>query len=191
MRFLLLIYTGSRRGEVLGMRWSDLDLDGDAPKWKRRAADQKGGRDHWLPLARPAVAVLRTIRDAQLRGKQVLPEHVFDSASAKGRHLVEIKRTWRNVIKAAALPGVRIHDLRHTAASLMASKGQSLVVIGEVLGHKSAQTTARYSHLLDQVVKVDAVEEIGAEIEEGGPGGPRSRNNSRRGEGLRASWSSS
>jgi integrase len=65
----------------------------------------------------------------------------------KGRHLVNLQKPWRRIRAAASLPDVRIHDLRHSFASVAASRGGSLPLIGRLLGHTQAQTTARYAHL--------------------------------------------
>jgi integrase len=70
-----------------------------------------------------------------------------------GRHLVNLQKPWRRIRKAAELGDVRLHDLRHSFASVGASAGQSLVVIGKMLGHSQPATTARYAHLADDPVK--------------------------------------
>jgi integrase len=159
----LLLYSGARRGEILSLRWSDLDLQ--TGHWKRRA-ERKGGKEHTRRLSSHAVKLLEAIK-ATHAGERELPTFVFP-ADSRVKHLSDIKYTWRKVIKAANLPGLRIHDLRHTFASLMASSGKSLVVIGGALGHRSQRSTSRYAHLLDQAL-VDAIEEAGALIEAAGP----------------------
>jgi integrase len=72
---------------------------------------------------------------------------------------VNLEKPWRRIRKAAKLDDVRLHDLRHSFASVAASGGQSLVVIGKMLGHSQPATTARYAHLADDPVKAasDAV----------------------------------
>ncbi len=76
-----------------------------------------------------------------------------------GRHLVDLEKPWRRIRKAAKFDDVRLHDLRHSFASVAASGGQSLVVIGKMLGHSQPATTARYAHLADDPVRAasDAV----------------------------------
>jgi len=76
-----------------------------------------------------------------------------------GQPVKEIRRFWINVQREANLPGVRIHDLRHTFASLLVSGGASLEMIGKLLGHSQIQTTLRYAHLMDSPLRagVDAV----------------------------------
>jgi integrase len=78
-----------------------------------------------------------------------------------------MRRVWEDVCKKAKLPGVRVHDLRHSYASLLASAGLSLPIIGALLGHTQAATTQRYAHLLDDPLRT-ATERIGALIEGGG-----------------------
>jgi integrase len=72
----------------------------------------------------------------------------------EGQPLIEIKRFWDEVRAKAKLPGVRIHDLRHTFASLLVSGGMSLPMIGKLLGHTQVQTTQRYAHLFDDPLRV-------------------------------------
>ena len=80
-----------------------------------------------------------------------------------GRHLVNLEKPWRRIRKAAGLDDVRLHDLRHSFASVAASGGQSLIVIGKMLGHSQPATTARYAHLADDPLK-RASDEVGARI---------------------------
>jgi integrase len=80
-----------------------------------------------------------------------------------GQHLVNLQKPWRRIRKAAGLDDVRIHDLRHSFASVGASSGQSLIVIGKMLGHSQPATTARYAHLADDPVKA-ASDEVGERI---------------------------
>jgi integrase len=83
---MLLLWTGARKSEVMGMRWRDLDLDlkganGGQATWNRRAADLKGRRNHTLPLSKDARALLLTIHAEQTKGRLGLPEFVFFSAA--------------------------------------------------------------------------------------------------------------
>jgi integrase len=160
---LLLMYTGARRGEVLGMKWADVSLaDGT---WRRKAADLKQARNHDVPLSPQALQVLRSIADEQSKmGKITLGEYVFPSASSRSKHLVVIRRLWRNVVKAADLGDLRIHDLRHGFASQLVSAGASLPLIGSLLGHSSPAVTQRYAHLFSEVER-EAVTAVGKIIE--------------------------
>ena len=90
-----------------------------------------------------------------------------------GAALTEIKRPWADICKAAELKGVRLHDLRHTYASMLVSSGLSLPIIGALLGHTQVQTTARYAHLADDPLR-EATKRVGAIVEAAGKGGKSS-----------------
>jgi integrase len=159
MRLLLL--TGCRKGEALAARWADLDLSGGI--WSKPGATVKQKSDHIAPLSGPARLLLVGIREQQAREHpHRLPEFVF---SGRGRgHRASIKRNWAAILAAAGITGLRIHDLRHSFASQLASSGASLPLIGALLGHSSPNTTARYAHLYDDPQR-QAVERVGAVIE--------------------------
>jgi integrase len=80
-----------------------------------------------------------------------------------GKPLTEIKHFWASVCRRAGIEGVRIHDLRHTHAAILASLGLSLPIIGRLLGHTQAATTQRYAHLMDDPLRA-AAERAGAII---------------------------
>lgn len=131
----VLLLTGCRVNEILSLPWTDVDPKGEVLRLK----DAKGGpRD--VPLGRPALDYLESCdRDSVW---------VIPSRSIKGRHLVNLSMFWhRDVISAAKLEGVRLHDLRHTVGSVGASAGLSTLMIKGVLGHKRAETAERYSHV--------------------------------------------
>jgi integrase len=161
---MLLLLTGARRGEVLSAQWSQFDLEGGT--WTKPASATKQKRMHRIRLSAPALALLRKMAES------AESEHLFPGRGendAQG----DLKRFWGTVRKEASLPDVRVHDLRHSYASILASEGLSLPVIGALLGHATAQTTQRYSHLLDGPLK-RATERVGkkvmAAIEKGGGG---------------------
>jgi integrase len=162
----LLLLTGARRGEVLSMRWADVDLG--KKLWSKPAASTKQKEDHEVPLSEPALQLLKELRDQQTSKRRELPEYVFSGAGKTG-HVVEIKRSWRHLCKAAGLTDLRIHDLRHSFASALVSDGASLPLIGALLGHSNPTTTARYAHLLQDPQR-KAIERYGAAIVEAGNG---------------------
>ena len=88
---------------------------------------------------------------------------MFPSSAAATEHRAELKKTWKWICKAAKIRNLRIHDLRHSYASVLASSGHSLPVIGRLLGHTQATTTSRYAHLLETVLK-EATETAGTVI---------------------------
>jgi integrase len=162
----LLLLTGARRGETLAARWQDFDLS--TAVWVKPAATTKTAKLHRVPLSAPALALLVEMKaDADQenvrRGSDGLPtvEYVFSSLS--GKPLGSIKNFWAAARQKAGLPGVRLHDLRHTYASILASSGLSLPIIGQLLGHTQTATTARYAHLLDDPLR-KATETAGAII---------------------------
>ena len=146
----LMLLTGARRGEVLSMKWRDIvDLGNDAKAaWRRRGSDLKQGRDHSVALTGPARMLLAEIADEQTaKGTKPLPEYVFPSAVSKARHIAEVRTVWDHIRKAAKLQHVRLHDLRHTFASLGVSHGYTLPLVGALLGHRKASTTMRYAEV--------------------------------------------
>lgn len=130
------------------------DVDLVRGTWTKPGATTKQKTEHRLPLNGAAVDLLHTLRAA------AAPDAVYVFPSRTGEHRVEIKKEWAAIRIAAGLNGVRLHDLRHTFASLLASEGQSLPIIGALLGHTQAQTTHRYAHLLDDPLRV-ATEQVG------------------------------
>lgn len=142
IRFLLL--TGWREREALTLRWANLDL-------KRSFAtlpDTKTGKSIRV-LGAPARLLLSDL--PRVEGSPF----VFPGRSSDGP-LVELSRLWYAVRHAAKLEGVRLHDFRHSFASVSASSGGSLLMIGKLLGHKETATTARYAHLLPDPLKAAA-----------------------------------
>jgi integrase len=165
----LLLLTGARRGEVLSMRWADVDLANGI--WSKPGSTTKQRTDHVVPLSAPARALLSGIaeRSAREHPRRPLGEFVFPGVGGTG-HIVEIKRSWRHVTKAAAVTA-RLHDLRHSFASTLASGGASLPLIGALLGHSNPSTTHRYAHLFDDPQRA-AVERVGAIVVAAGKGAP-------------------
>ena len=156
----LLLTCGARRNEVLGMKWADLDLS--KAKWSKPATSVKQARAHFLPLNSVTIKLLSEIRSEQLAGSRRLPSYVFHGATSFAR-VGKLARTWKRLCRRAKLTNFRLHDLRHAYASFCASGGSSLLVIGELLGHRNAATTKRYSHLLDSPLR-EATEKVGALI---------------------------
>jgi len=152
--FLLLLLTGARRGEVLSARWAEFDLS--AGIWQKSGSSTKQCRYHRVPLSDHARYLLREMEKGRVS------EFLFPGSGATG-HLVELKKQWRRVLKAADIENLRIHDLRHCFASLLASQGCSLPIIGSLLGHTQPQTTARYAHLLDEPLRT-AANQVGARL---------------------------
>jgi integrase len=129
----LLLFTGCRLREILNLQWEHVD----AERGLLFLPDSKSGRKTVI-LNAPALAVLSGLERI---GPYVIPGDTPD------RPRPDLKRPWDTVIRRAGLVGVRLHDLRHTYASLGAGGGLGLPIIGKLLGHAQAATTARYAHL--------------------------------------------
>jgi integrase len=165
----LLLLTGARRGEVLKARWDQFDLG--AGVWTKPGATTKQKTQHRIPLSAPARVLLAEIlaeadRAAAVAGTELSP-WVFPGRLDGPRE--GVKRPWAEISKAAGLKGdkaVRIHDIRHSYASILASAGLSLPIIGQLLGHTQASTTHRYSHLFDDPLRA-ATERVGAIVDAG------------------------
>ena len=147
----LLLLTGCRLREVLNLRWSEVDLD----RGLLLLLDSKTGRKIVI-LNRAAISVLTTLDKV---GTCVIPGEDL----VRPRH--DLKRPWDHIRAAAGLDDVRLHDLRHTHASIGAGAGFSLPIIGRLLGHASAATTQRYAHIADDPAR-RASEAIGAYLVE-------------------------
>jgi integrase len=145
----LLVFTGCRMGEVLNLRWADVDLE-------RRClnlADSKTGA-RTVTLNAPALEVLAGL---ERRSEWVIP------GRDPRQPLVNLAKPWGRIRDAAKLEGVRVHDLRHSFASVAAGSGHSLLIIGGLLGHRQPTTTKRYAHLSDDPLRA-ASEAVGERI---------------------------
>lgn len=140
----LLTLTGCRRGEILGLRWDWVDFE----RACLRLPDSKTGAKV-VPLGAPALALL-----ASLERQKDCP-FVLPATKGEG-HYTGLPRVWSALRKAAGLGDVRLHDLRHSFASVAAAGGDSLLMIGKLLGHRHAATTHRYAHLAPDPVKAAA-----------------------------------
>lgn len=125
--------------------------------WTKPAAMTKQRKIHRLPISEEVAVIVRQRRLLAPTGcPWLFPGEI------KGQPVQEIRRGWHRIRAAAGLPGLRIHDLRHTFASLLVSRGASLEMIAKLLGHAQVQTTQRYAHLADAPLRgsVDAVAEM-------------------------------
>lgn len=139
----LYLLTGVRKTELLKTRWEDVDM----VRCELRLPETKAGRVHYVPLSPPAMSLLERMP------REAGNPHLLPSAKVPGHHLVNIEKPWRRVRKAAAVEDVRLHDLRRTVGSWLAQAGNSLPLIGRVLGHTNASTTQIYARLGDDPAK--------------------------------------
>jgi len=151
----LCMLTGARCGEARTATFDQFNLD--LAIWTKQAAYTKQRRVHRVPISHEAVALIRLRGDAVPKGCPFL-----FPGDVPGQPVVDLKRFWERMRVQADIPDVRIHDLRHTFASLLISGGASLEMIGRLLGHTQIGTTQRYAHLIDSPLRagVNAVGEM-------------------------------
>ena len=147
----LLLLTGCRRGEIVNLRWEYVDFEHEC----LRLPDSKTGAKV-VYLNAPSRALLHEL-PRMADSSQVIPAMRAHSAGAA------IDKIWSRVRMSAGLADVRLHDLRHSFASIGAAGGLSLPIIGALLGHKHATTTARYAHLSADPLRA-ANDAVGARI---------------------------
>jgi integrase len=149
----LILFTGARLSEILTLKWSYVNFEQGAIV----LPDSKTGFKS-LPLTAPARELLEGL-PAISENDYVLP------GRRKGSHIIGLQHIWQRIRTKAKLPDVRLHDLRHSYASIGAAAGLGLPIIGALLGHMDASTTQRYSHLSQDPLKV-AAEMISKKIDE-------------------------
>jgi integrase len=142
----LLLLTGARKRELLDAKWEHINLDRKV--WF--IPTSKTGKSRHVPLSQQALEVI-----AQLPRFEGCEWLVPNAATLKP--YVDIKHPWDTAREAAGLEGLRIHDLRHSAASFMINAGIDLFAVGRILGHADHQSTMRYSHLANETL-MQAVE---------------------------------
>ena len=134
---VLALHTGLRRGEILGLRWGDVDFRTETLTIGRA----KHGESRYIPLNKVAFKTLVALK----RDKKVLAPYVFTTEA--GKYLHKFERTFLTAVKKAEIENLHFHDLRHTFASRLAMSGAPLRTIQELMGHKTIAMTLRYSHL--------------------------------------------
>lgn len=131
-----LLTTGARRGEALGAKWSEIDLDRGL--WT--IPNPKGGRRVHKTLNRAALEVLQRVKEVR-ENEYVFPGSVY------GQPRKTLGGVWKRLCDAAGISGARVHDLRHTFASILVRKGVSLFAVQRLLNHSTPGMTQRYAHL--------------------------------------------
>ena len=149
---MLLLLTGARRNEITFAKWDYID-------WKNRTLlvpKSKSGRPRVIALNNSAVALLTTT--LRIDGNP----YIFPSP-VNGRPSASLHFPWDRIRKRAGLADVRLHDLRHTFASILVNKGEQLYDVQTLLGHANPRTTQRYAHLAPQKL-LDAAEVVGRAV---------------------------
>jgi integrase len=189
--FRLLLLTGARRGEVRAAQWDQFNITEGI--WTKSSSHTKQKKEHRVPIAAAARQILskrRSQADAHLKGlereienadkadapalmawMQKVEKFVFPAKKGQTGHIIDLKKPWAAICKAAGIPrkgpnAARVHDLRHTAASILASSGSTLNIIGQLLGHTQVATTLRYAHLFDHAQR-EALDRLGAVVSGG------------------------
>lgn len=129
--------TGARRGEILNLKWEDVDFDRSIAIFRQT----KNGESRSVSLT--PLLVDSFMKEKKIR--VILSAYIFPSQN--GQKPADIETAWDGAIKIANLPGLRFHDLRHTASSHLAMNGASALEIAAILGHKTLAMVKRYSHL--------------------------------------------
>ena len=140
----LLLLTGARLREVMNAQWSEIE-------WGRQAllvpAERGKTGASEVQLSDRAIEVLRALEAAANGSRWVIPGDTGE------KPLIGYRRLWLALLSEAGIEGLRVHDLRHSFASYALSGGQTLGVVGQLLGHRSAQTTTRYAHLITETAQ--------------------------------------
>jgi integrase len=137
------LLTGLRKGDLLGLRWSDVDLERRIVYFNER---KKGGKRGEKVLSGDLVELLRGIgRNGS--------DYVF--TGPQGEPLKDVKRAFKTALKKAGIEDFHFHDLRHTSASYLAMRSHNMKVVQEHLGHSSLAMTERYAHLADEYLRAE------------------------------------
>jgi integrase len=133
---ILLVNSGMRRGELCGLEWQDIDLEGRIAWAARTKAGVRTGRGRWVNLTPATLEILR-----MMPRKQDEPRILWQFTPNA------LTVAFRRAAKAARLHNLRLHDLRHTFATSVRQAGHGIDVIAQLLGHADLRQTKRYAHL--------------------------------------------
>ncbi len=134
---VLALTTGGRQGEILGLTWREVDLDGQRVRFLRT----KNGEPRSVPLPEPALVVLRKLAKVRHMDRSVFGGIKFPLQS------------WRRVLRRAKIEDLRYHDLRHSYATALAEAGATLSELRHALGHKTLSQVLRYQHLTERATE--------------------------------------
>jgi integrase len=163
--YVLAVYYGLRQGELLGLKWADLDLDTNTLQIRRTMSESrigrieeqpKNGKGRRIELSRTAVEALKAHREAY--GGHELVFATKKGAAVNSSNLLH--RSFKPLLKSCGVPQIRFHDLRHTCATIRFIKGQHPKRVSEILGHSSVAITLDiYSHVIPGMGGDDPMED--------------------------------
>lgn len=158
----LIMLTGCRRSEAFTAEWSQFNFDTNT--WTLPLTNTKQRKIHNRQITPLAAEWLLKHKKQQAKN-QINSRWLFPQAQDSQKHIVDVKRFWKRVLNDATIDECRIHDLRHTFASLLLLHGDnvSIATIGALLGHQNLSTTMRYAHVADQAAR-SAVSVMGSLI---------------------------
>ncbi|MBF0293008.1 MAG: site-specific integrase [Nitrospinae bacterium] len=148
----MYLLTGMRKSELLKLQWTDVDFE----RHEIRLEDTKAGRIHYIPLSQEAFQILHSI-------PRIDDNPFIFCGHKKGSPLINIQKPWNRVKIKAGVEDARLHDLRRTVGSWLAQSGNSLHLVGRVLGHSNASTTQIYARFGQDHVR-EALEAHGKRI---------------------------
>ncbi|MDQ0972399.1 integrase [Neobacillus niacini] len=166
--YLTAFYTGMRRGEVLGLRWQDVEFEKSLQEVKKVGLtfkEPKSGKSRSITITPTLVMELKKLYKQQLTDKLLLGQEyqdldlVFAQKNGKPIQPTEMARNYRKMVEISGLPYIRFHDLRHTHATLLLQQGVHPKVVSERLGHSTIGITMdTYTHVLPNMQKEAALQ---------------------------------
>ena len=152
---LTALYTGLRLGNILNLKWENIDFNTRQITLKVKDSTRQGGKNLSIPMVTPLYLILKELPQTN--------DYVF---LYRGRHFKSIKTAWHTIfykpngaLKDSSLPYVNFHILRHTAGTWLLKSCKNLKIVQQVLGHSNIQTTLKYAHILDEE-KRNALDEL-------------------------------
>ncbi len=162
--FMVLLFTGARKSNVMAMRWDDMNQrTPDRAAWTIPAPQSKNKAPMVVQIVEPVISILNRRYENRRSDEWVFPSR----NGAKSKHLTEPKKAWATICEQADLKDVRMHDLRRTLGSWQASLGTSLQIIGKSLGHRSTKSTEIYARLDVDPVRASVAAAAAAMLKEG------------------------
>jgi len=146
--FLMSLFTGARKANVMAMRWDQVNFD----KATWFIPRTKNGTSHEVPLVEAALTLLELRKGLTVDDS----DWVFMSSHSKSGHIESPEKAWKSLLSQAGIfdyRGTRIHDLRRSMGSWQVNLGSSLAIIGKSLNHKNLSTTAIYAHVNEDPVR--------------------------------------